>query len=302
MIDLIIWGILFAIFMFKLVRSIRIVPTRKAYIVERLGKYSRTLKAGIHVLFPFLDKVAYILDLREETIEVPPQMCFTKDNVKVEVDGVIYISVTEPEKAAYGITNYRHGAIQLAQTTMRSVIGILDLDTTFEERELINAKILEVLSEVGHTWGIEVHRYEIKNIVPPVSVKDAMERQMTAERDKRAMIAKSEGEKMSLINQSEGQKAELINMSEGYRQRLINEAEGKAAEILAISKATAAAISQVADAAKTSSGAKAIALNIAESYLAKLSGLAKEDTKIILPADLTRPQELLSDLGVEMGS
>lgn len=300
-VDLIIWGALFLVFIYKLARSIRIVPTKKAYIVERLGKYSRTLKAGIHILVPFLDKVAYILDLKEETIEVPPQMCFTRDNVQVEVDGVIYITVTEPEKAAYGITNYRNGAIQLAQTTMRSVVGILDLDTTFEERDLINTKILEVLSEVGHSWGIEVHRYEIKNIVPPTTVKEAMERQMTAERDKRALIAKSEGEKESMINKSEGEKAERINISEGYMQRLINEAEGRAAEILSLSKATAEGIEAVAASVSETGGAQAVALNIAESYLGKLGEIGNEDTKVILPADLTNPQELLKNLGVNFG-
>ena len=298
LINISIWGIFFFIFLFKLFTSIRIVPTQSAFIVERLGKYKKTLNAGIHVLTPFIDSVAFIQDLKEETIEVPPQMCFTKDNVQVEVDGVIYISVTEPEKASYGITDYRFAAIQLAQTTMRSVFGTLDLDATFEEREVINAKIVMVLSEVGATWGIRVHRYEIKNIVPPASVRDAMERQMTAEREKRAMIAKSEGEKQSRINNSEGIKQESINRSEGEMQRMINEAEGTANEILALAEATSNAISNIAAAIKSPGGQDAVYLDLSQKYLEQLNNLGSAATQIIFPADLRNPQTLLQHAGI----
>jgi regulator of protease activity HflC (stomatin/prohibitin superfamily) len=298
MFSLAVWGIFITILGYKLIRSIRIVPQRKEYIVERLGKYSRTLKPGFHTLVPFLEDVTYIQDLREETINVPPQECFTKDNVKVEVDGVIYISVMNAERASYGITDYRFGAIQLAQTTVRSVIGILELDTTFEERDLINTKILEVLSKASEGWGIRVHRYEVKNIVPPESVKKAMEQQMSAERERRAMISKAEGEKGSRINKSEGIKAELINTSEGEMQRRINEAEGRAAEIEGIATATAIAIEKVAEAISHKGGEDAVQLRLTEQYLEKLGLLGHPDTSVLLPADITKLDDLLKSVGL----
>jgi regulator of protease activity HflC (stomatin/prohibitin superfamily) len=296
--NLAVWGFFFAIFIFKLATSIRIVPTQSAYIVERLGKYKKTLRAGIHLLFPFLDRVADIQDLKEETIEVPPQMCFTKDNVQIEVDGVIYISVIDPERASYGITDYRFAAIQLAQTTMRSVFGILDLDTTFEERDVINAKIVNVLAEVGATWGIRVHRYEIKNILPPNSVREAMERQMTAEREKRAIIAKSEGERQSRINESEGVKQESINHSEGEMQKMINEAEGTASEVLAVATATAAAVENIGKAVTTPGGHESMYLDLSKKYLDQLDKLGNARTQIIFPADLRNPESLLNQAGI----
>lgn len=296
--NLAVWGVLFIIFVLKLLTSIRIVPTKSSYIVERLGKYKKTMGAGIHLLVPFLDKVSYVQDLKEETIEVPPQMCFTKDNVQIEVDGVIYISVVDPQKASYGITDYRFGAIQLAQTTMRSVLGTLELDATFEERENINAKIVNVLSEVGVTWGIRVHRYEIKNIVPPNTVKDAMERQMTAERDKRALIAKSEGERQSRINNSEGIKQEYINRSEGEMQKMINEAEGLANEILAVASATANAIENVAGAVHAPGGEEALYLDLSKKYIDQLNNLGNKATQVVFPADLRNLQVLLQHAGI----
>ena len=250
---------------------------RVAAIVERLGKYQKTLLSGFHVLLPFVDKVTFIQDLKEEAIPVPPQDCFTHDNVKVEVDGVIYMMVTDPMLASYGVTDFRQATIQLAQTTIRSVMGTLDLDRTFEEREMINQKIVSVLSEVGQTWGIRVLRYEIKNIVPPVSVKNAMERQMTAERERRAQIARSEGEK----------------------QRRINEAEGRASEIEALANATAQAIEAVAAAVREPGGNQAMALRLTESYLNKLSGIARKDATVIIPSDLTRLDEQLAALGLK---
>jgi regulator of protease activity HflC (stomatin/prohibitin superfamily) len=297
--DYIVWGILLFVLLSKLVRSVRIVPTKSSYIVERLGKYSRTLGPGFHLLVPFLERVAYVQDLKEETINVPPQECFTKDNVKVEVDGVIYISVVDSVKASYGITDYRFGSIQLAQTTVRSIIGTLELDKTFEERDLINSKIVEVLNEVGMTWGINVHRYEVKNIVPPSSVKNAMERQMTAERDRRALLAQSEGEKQSRINNSEGLKSEAINKSEGEMQKRMNEAEGRAREIESIAAATAEAIEKMAAVITQEGGAEAVQLRLAQQYLHQLSSLGRAKTSVLFPADLTRLDALLEDAGLK---
>ncbi|HYW34697.1 MAG TPA: stomatin-like protein, partial [Balneolaceae bacterium] len=224
-------GLLAIYIAYKFVQSIQLVPTQKAYIVERLGNYQKTLGPGFHALIPFIDRVMYRQDLREQTIEVEPQECFTKDNVKVEVDGVIYLTVTDPVNASYGITDYRFGAVQLAQTTTRSIIGRMNLDDTFEERALINKEVVEVLSEMEKPWGIRVMRYEIKNIVTPQTIQQAMERQMSAERDRRATVAKSEGIMQSTINDADGTKSEIINKSEGEMQRRINEAEGVATEI-----------------------------------------------------------------------
>ena len=298
--DLAVWGVLLLVLVMKLVRSIRIVPTKQAYIVERLGKYSRTLGPGFHLLVPFFEKVAYIRDLKEETINVPPQECFTTDNVQVEVDGVIYISVLDPVKASYGITDYRFAAIQLAQTTVRSIIGTLELDKTFEERDLINSKIVSVLNEVGSTWGITVHRYEVRNIVPPATVKNAMEQQMRAERDRRALLAQSEGDKQSRINNSEGLKSEAVNKSEGEMQKRINEAEGRAREIESIANAQAEAIEKMAAVILEEGGAEAVQLRLTQQYLQQLGSLAKPRTSVLLPADLTKIDSLLSDAGLKV--
>jgi len=296
--DLAIWGGIFLYFLYKLVRSVRVIPPRVAAIVERLGKYHNTLLSGFHVLIPFVDKVTFVQELKEEAIAVPPQDCFTHDNVKVEVDGVIYMMVVDPVLASYGVTDFRLASIQLAQTTIRSVMGTLDLDRTFEEREVINQKIVSVLSEVGQTWGIRVLRYEIKNIVPPVSVKNAMERQMTAERERRAQIARSEGDMQANINNSEGLKTELVNRSEGEKQKRINEAEGRAREIEALAEATAHAIEAVAAAVRESHGHEAMALRLTETYLGKLSGIARKDATVILPTDLANLDEQLKALGL----
>ncbi|HRP69475.1 MAG TPA: stomatin-like protein [Turneriella sp.] len=298
--NLIVWGGLLIFFLYKLVTSVRVISPRQAALVERLGKYQKTLLSGFHVLIPFIDKVTFIQDLKEEAIAVPPQDCFTHDNVKVEVDGVIYLEVIDPVMASYGVTDFRMASIQLAQTTIRSVMGTLELDRTFEEREVINQKIVSVLSEVGQTWGIRVHRYEIKNIVPPVSVKNAMERQMTAERERRAVIARSEGDMQANINTSEGLKTELVNKSEGEMQKRINEAEGRAKEIEALATATAQAIETVAAAAVLPGGKEAIALRLTEGYIGKLSGIARKDARVILPSDLTRIDEQLAALGLKI--
>lgn len=291
-------GIVGLIVLLQFVRSIRLVPTRTSLIIERLGKYNTTLQPGFHVLVPFIDKVAYKLDLREEAINVDPQECFTRDNVKVEVDGIIYLSVVDSMKASYGITNYRYAAIQLAQTTTRSVIGKIELDKTFEERELVSAKVVEALSEVAEGWGIMVHRYEVKNIVPPDSVRKAMEKQMTAEREKRAMLATAEGKRQSNINESEGKKMELINLSEGEKQRRINMAEGKALEIEAIARATADSIKTIASALAESDGLKAINMRLSQQYISNLAKLANESKEIILPMNLANFDETLKGIAI----
>ncbi len=294
-----IWGIAFLFVIFKFIRSIRIVPTKIAFIVERLGKYNKTLGPGFHALMPFFDKVAFIHHQKEETIDIPPQECFTQDNVKVEVDGVMYIAVSDPEKASYGITDYRAATVQLAQTTVRSVIGTLDLDRCFEERDVISAKVVGALSEAGIAWGIKGFRYEIQNIVPPASVKEAMEKQVSAEREKRATISQSEGVKQSRINKSEGIKMELINMSEGEKTKLVNEAQGKAQAIKAIAEATAVSIEQVGEQVASEFGLDSIKMLVSQKYLSQIGALAKENTNIILPADLTKISELLDSLGLE---
>ena len=225
-----------------------IVPQKTAYIVERLGKYRCTLDAGFHILVPFFDRIAYRHTLKEQAIDVPPQECITKDNIAVSVDGILYMQVMDPAKASYGIGNYLFATTQLAQTTMRSEMGKLDLDRSFEERTTINQAIVSAVDKASDPWGIKVTRYEIKNITPPQSIRDAMEKQMRAEREKRAMIAESEGERQAKINRAEGEKQQAINLSEGERQRKINEAEGRAKEILLVAEAQAAGIRKVAEA------------------------------------------------------
>lgn len=294
---MVIWGIIFLVLIVKFFQSIRLVSTQSAHIVERLGKYHKTLEAGFHALIPFIDKVTFVQDLREEAIDVPPQDCFTGDEVKVEVDGVIYMSVMDPVKASYGIVNYRDAAVLLAQTTTRSVIGTLDLDRTFEERDVISAKVVEVLDLAGATWGIRVHRYEIKNISPPHTVRNAMEMQVNAEREGRAIIATAEGDKQSRINRSEGLKAELINHSEGEMQKVINEAEGHAEEIRAIAQATATSITKIAEAINAEGGTEAFKLKLSEDYIDTIKSL--ENSRIILPANIAEYRAWVDNLGLD---
>lgn len=278
-------GALFVII--SLFRSIRVVSARSAYVVERLGKYNKTLEAGFHILIPFLDKVRYKHNLKEIAVDVPAQSCFTQDNVKVTVDGVLYLQVVEPKRASYGIRNYKYATIQLAQTTMRSVIGRLELDRTFEERDAINAEVVKAVDEASDPWGIKVSRYEIQNITVPKAILNSMEVQMRAEREKRALIARSIGEMEANINSSQAEMEEAINRSEGEKQRRINEAEGSAQEILAVAKATAAGIRKVSEAINTAGGSEAITLRLAETYINELKNIAKRDTKLVLPMDLT---------------
>jgi len=280
-----------------LLRAARVVPQRAAYIVERLGRYSKTLEAGFHLLIPFVDKVAYRHSLKETTIDVPPQVCITRDNIQVEVDGVLYLQVMNPIKASYGITDYMWAATQLAQTTMRSEIGKLELDRTFEERSLVNKAIVEAVDHASDPWGIKVTRYEIKNIVPPQSIKDAMEKQVRAEREKRAQIAESEGDRQAKINRAEGDKQEAIARSEGEMQRRINEAEGQAQEILRVANATAEGIRQVARATLEPGGTDAINLRIAQQYLVEFGKLAQTNNTMIIPSNLADVAGLVAALG-----
>lgn len=292
-----IFYIIFGLFvLYKFAKAIRIVPAQDVYIVERLGKYRKSLYAGFHPLVPFFDQVAYKLTLKEEAIDVPSQLCITRDNVLISVDGVVYMKVVDPYKAGYNVTNYRYALIQLAQTTMRSVFGHMDLDKTFEEREAINAQIVKVVDEAADFWGIKILRYEIQNISPPESVIDAMEKQMTAEREKRAVIAISEGDMRSKINRSEGQMQEMINRSEGEKQKLINEAEGRAREIESLAQATAIGIEKIAQSIIQPGGSSAVYLTLAEDYLRKLEGIASEGNQVILPMDLSRIDDVLDGL------
>jgi len=277
-------GLLALVIFFK---TIRIVPQKMAFIVERLGKYSTTLEAGFHILVPFIDKVAYKHTLKEQALDVPPQDCITKDNIMVEVDGILYMQVIDPKRASYGIKDYQFASIQLAQTTMRSVMGKLDLDKTFEERESINSEIVDAVDKASDPWGVKVTRYEVKNIVPPKSIKDAMEKHMRAEREKRATIAESEGDREAKINRAEGEKREMIAKSEGEKQKRINEAEGRAVEILRVAEATANGIREIASAINEKGGINAVNLRIAEQYLNEFGKLAKTNNSIIIPSNLS---------------
>ncbi len=283
---LILLGIIFLGFIL-LMSMIKIVPQRTAIIVERLGKYRATFTAGFQILIPFIDKVRYRQTLKEQAIDVAPQICITRDNIAVEVDGILYLQVLDPEKASYGIDNYKFASIQIAQTTMRSVIGRLELDKTFEERETINVSIVEAVDKASEPWGVKVTRYEVKNISPPQSIRDAMEKQMRAEREKRAIIAESEGTKQAKINNAEGDKQELIKKSEGEMQKRINEAAGRSSEIEQIAKATANGLRAIASAITEENGLNAVNLRIAEQYLTEFGKLAKLNNTMILPQNLS---------------
>ena len=279
--------IVVAIFvLITLFKTARVVPQKEAFIVERLGKYAKTLEAGFHILAPFLDRVSYKHTLKEQAVDVPPQQCITKDNIAVEVDGILYMQVVDPKKASYGIDRYQFASTQLAQTTMRSVIGKLELDRTFEERETINGSIVDAVDKASDPWGVKVTRYEVKNILPPKSIKDAMEKQMRAEREKRAVIAESEGDRQAKINRAEGEKQEMIAQSEGEKQKRINEAEGRAAEIEKIAVATAVGVREIAMAINEEGGQDAVNLRVAEQYIGEFGKLAKETNSIIIPTNL----------------
>jgi regulator of protease activity HflC (stomatin/prohibitin superfamily) len=269
-----------------LFNTARIVPQKQAFIVERLGKYARTLKAGFHILIPFLDRVAYKHSLKEMAVDVPPQTCITRDNIAVEVDGVLYMQVIDPVKASYGIQDFLFASTQLAQTTMRSEIGKLELDRTFEEREMINGAIIMAVDKASDPWGVKVTRYEIKNINPPRTVTDALEKQMRAEREKRAQIAESEGTRQAQINVADGEKQQAIKASEGEKLKRINEAEGRAQEIEMVANATAAGIRAIALAINEPGGYDAVNLRVAEQYIGEFGNLAQEGNTLILPTNL----------------
>lgn len=290
------WGAVILYTGIKLVTSIQIVPNRTVKIVERLGKYHGKLEAGFHVLIPWVDRITYTHDLREQTVDVPAQQCFTLDNVRVMVDGVMYIQVVDPVKASLGVNNYRQAAMQLALTTSRAIIATLNLDRTFEERDLISARVVDEVARAGQSWGIQVLRYEIKAIETPDTIKAAMEMQVTAERNRRAIIHTSEGEKQSRIRRSEGMRNELVARSAGERQRLINDAQGKAREIEALAEATAASIEKVAQAISYNGGEEAVRLRLSEAYIDKLGGLARPNTQIVLPGNLTDIDSILSGI------
>ena len=283
---LVLFAIIAFVVLIAIVKTAVIVPQNTAYIVERLGRYHSTLEAGFHILIPFFDRIAYRHTLKEQAIDVPPQQCITKDNIAVDVDGILYMQVMDPAKASYGIGNYLFATTQLAQTTMRSEMGKLDLDRSFEERTSINAAIVAAVDKASDPWGIKVTRYEIKNITPPQTIRDAMEKQMRAEREKRAMIAESEGDRQSKINRAEGERQEAIALSEGERARRINEAEGKAQEILLVAEAQATGIRKVAEAIEGRGGLESVNMQLAQLYLQQFGNLAKTNNSMIVPADL----------------
>jgi regulator of protease activity HflC (stomatin/prohibitin superfamily) len=264
-----------------------VVPQQSAYVIERLGKYSKTLQAGFHVLMPFVERVAYKHSLKEQAVDVHEQVCITKDNVQVGVDGVLYLQVLDPQRASYGITDYGFAISQLAQTTLRSEMGKIELDRTFEERGAINASVVSELDKASAPWGVKVLRYEIKNINPPAGIVDAMEKQMRAEREKRAIILASEGERDARINTAEGEKQRVIKESEANRQQQINEAHGEAEAILAVARATAEGLAQIAQALQAPGGDGAMRLRIAEQYIQQFGHLAKQGNTFVVPANLS---------------
>jgi regulator of protease activity HflC (stomatin/prohibitin superfamily) len=289
----------FAIFAIILVSRIaRVVPQQQAWVVERLGKFSDTLMAGFHILIPFLDTVRYKHSLKEIALDVPEQICITKDNVQVAVDGVLYIKIMNPERASYGISDYNYAISQLAQTNLRSEIGKIDLDKTFEERTNINIAVVGEVDKASEAWGVKVLRYEIKNITPPKDVLAAMEKQMRAEREKRAVVLQSEGQRDAAINAAEGDKQQVIKASEAKKQQNINEAEGQAAAILSVATATAEGIRRVAEAMKIPGGPEAMQLRIAEAYIKQFGELAKSGTSMIVPANVA---DISSMIATAMG-
>jgi len=271
-----------------------VVPQKSEFIVERLGRYSKTLGAGFHILIPFIDRVAYKRSMKEEVLEIPPQVCITKDNVSVSIDGLIYLEVRDSMLSCYGIANYYQAAIQLSQTSLRSAIGKIELDRTFETREAINHQVITAVDEAATGWGVKVLRYEIKDINPPASIMAAMELQVKAEREKRAEIARSEGERQARINMAEGQRQQAINVSEGEKQKRINEAEGRASEIEIVASATAEGIRRVAEALAGPEGMDAARVRLAEKYIAEFGNLARTNNTLILPANVADVSTLVA--------
>ncbi|BCA55144.1 Stomatin-like protein 2 [Nitrospira sp. KM1] len=279
--------ILALLVLYVIAKTAVVVPQQSAYVVERLGKYSATLDAGFHILLPFVDTIRYKHSLKEMAVDIPEQVCITRDNVQVSVDGVLYLKVLNPERASYGIHDYHFALSQLAQTTLRSEIGKIELDRTFEERTNINIQVVNELDKASEPWGVKVLRYEIKNITPPKDVLNAMEKQMRAEREKRALILTSEGARDAAINQAEGEKQQVIKASEAKKQQQINEAEGAAAAILAIAQATSEGLRKVAESIRVPGGEEAVQLRVAEQYISKFGELAKSTNTLVLPASVS---------------
>jgi len=279
--------VLAALAFIMLLKTAIVVPQQSAYIVQRLGKYSSTLQAGFHILIPLMERVAYRHSLKESAVDIAEQICITKDNVQVGIDGVLYLQIMDPARASYGISDYHFAISQLAQTTLRSEIGKIDLDRTFEERATINANVVNELDKATEPWGVKVLRYEIKNINPPTDVLQAMEKQMRAEREKRAVILTSEGERDAKINQAEGEKQRVIKESEANKQLQINEAAGEAEAILAVATATAEGLRRVAEAVSAAGGREAMQLRIAEEYVRQFGNLARTSNTLVIPASVS---------------
>lgn len=286
-----------AVIVIAIVKGARVVPQKQAHVVERLGKYSRTLDAGFHVLVPFVDRIVARHSLKEQVIDVPSQMCITRDNISIEIDGVLFLQVLDPVRASYGVDNYLFAARQLAQTTLRSEIGKMDLDRTFEERDSINANIIAALDKASEPWGLKIMRYEISNINPPPTVKDALEKQMRAERERRAQVAMSEGDREARINVAEGHKQETIKQSEALKQKQINEAEGKAKEIELLATATAEGIYRIGQAISQPGGREAVNLRVAEQYVNEFGKLASTNNTMIIPSNLSDVGGMVASLG-----
>ena len=279
------------VFVFK---TINVVPQQHAWVVERLGKYHATLAPGLNIVVPFIDRIAYKHSLKEIPLDVPPQVCITRDNTQLQVDGILYFQVTDAMRASYGSSNFITAITQLAQTTLRSVIGKMELDKTFEERDHINTTIVNAIDESAANWGGKVLRYEIKDLTPPAEILHAMQRQITAEREKRALIAASEGRRQEQINIASGEREASIARSEGERQAAINRAQGEAAAIVALADASAAALRQVGDAIRSPGGADAVNLRVAEEYVHAFGNLAKTNNSIIVPANLGEMSGLIA--------
>src|SRR5687768_10928035 len=280
------------------VRSLKVVPQQHAWVVERLGKFHATLAPGLNILVPFVDRVAYKHVLKEIPLDVPSQVCITKDNTQLQVDGILYFQVTDPMRASYGSSNYIVAITQLAQTTLRSVIGRMELDKTFEERDLINAAVVNALDEAALNWGVKVLRYEIKDLTPPAAILHAMQAQITAEREKRALIAASEGRRQEQINIATGEREAFIARSEGEKQAEINNAQGEAAAITAVADATADAIRKIAAAIQQPGGEQAVQLKVAEKAVEAFGQLAKVNNTMIIPANMAEVGALI---GTAMG-
>ncbi|MGB5688307.1 MAG: stomatin-like protein [Woeseiaceae bacterium] len=288
-----------AVVIIILLKTAVVVPQQNGYVVERLGKYSKTLNAGFHILIPFLERIAYKHTLKEQAADIAEQVCITKDNVQVGVDGVLYMQVLDPSRASYGIGNYMFAISQLAQTTLRSEIGKIDLDRTFEERGTINQNVVAELDKASDPWGVKVLRYEIKNINPPHDVLSAMEKQMRAEREKRAVVLTSEGVRDAKINEAEGEKQRVVKESEAAKIKQINEAQGEAEAILAVATATAEGLRLVAKTVVERGGSEAMQLRIAEQYIGEFGNLAKTGNTYVVPAnlgDLTSMMALATDI------